>query len=187
MQHIKSKSDLKYFINLDSKNYPHNKFGDFLIQRPKYLTKKYLIYLRKSEYCLNVLQKKNIVISFYGRILQIYFRFKMRKLSWKLGFQFCENVLGPGVSIPAYGTIIINPFSQIGKNCVIYPGVTIGGKINHGYPIIGDNCIIGLGAKIIGKVKIGDNVIVAPNAVVVKNVESNSIVGGVPAKFIKYI
>ena len=75
--------------------------------------------------------------------------------------------------------------AKIGKNCTIYPGVTIGGKIGNGCPTIGDNCFIGLGAKIIGKVNIGDNVIIAPNAVVVKNVASNSVVGGVPAKNIK--
>jgi serine O-acetyltransferase len=182
---IQSKKDLNFFIKEDSKNYPESKLGDSLLERPKYLIKRYLYYLRRSEYCLNVLQKKKGLLRQFGKGSQLYYHYKMRKLSWKLGFQFFENVLGPGVKIYAYGTIIINPGVKIGKNCTIYPGVTIGGKVENGCPIIGDNCFIGLGVKILGGIKIGDNCYIAPNAVVVKDVESNSIVGGVPAKFLK--
>lgn len=182
---ILSKKDLNYYILEDAKHYPPKRFGDKLLQRPKYMIKKYLYFLRKAEYAFNVLQKKTAVLAFLGKITQIYYRYRMRKLSWKLGFQFCENVLGPGVKIYAYGTIIINPGASIGKNCIIYPGVTIGGKGKNQYPTIGDNCFIGLGVKIIGGVTIGNNVYIAPNAVVVKDIESNSIVGGVPAKKLK--
>lgn len=51
--------------------------------------------------------------------------------------------------------------------------------------VIGNNVELCVGAKVIGKVCIGDNVIVAPNAVVIHDVPSNSIVGGVPAKILK--
>lgn len=183
---IQSKNDLIHFIKEDSKNYPGSKLGDYLLERPKYMIKQYLYFLRKSEYCLNVLLQAGGFRAFYGKIGQIYFHYKMRKLSWKLGFQFFENVFGPGVKIYAYGTIIINPGVRIGKNCTIYPGVTIGGKVENGCPIIGDNCFIGLGVKILGGITIGDNVYIAPNAVVVKDIESNSVVGGIPAKLIKF-
>lgn len=109
----------------------------------------------------------------------------MRRLSWKLGFQFFENVLGAGVRIYAYGTIIINPGAKIGEYCTIYPGVTIGGRAYDGCPTIGNNCFIGLGAKVLGKINVGNNVIIAPNAVVVKDVPDNAIVAGIPAKIIK--
>ena len=187
MQVIKSKNDLDYFIKCDSQNYQTNKLGDFILQRPKYLIKKYLFYLRKSEYALNVLQKKGYFTSKFGRVLQIYYRYKMRKLSWKLGFQFYENVLGPGVKILSFGTIIINPGAKIGKNCTIFPGVTIGGKSKNEFPVIGDNCYIGFGAKIIGGIKVGDNAFISPNAVVIKDVHANTVVGGIPSKFIKYV
>jgi len=183
---IQSKKDLSYFINEDSKNYPESKIGDFFLERPKYMIKKYLYFLRKAEYCLNVLQQSGGILALCGKVGQIYFHYKMRKLSWKLGFQFCENVFGPGVKIYCYGTIIVNPGARIGKNCTIYPGVTIGGKVENGCPTIGDNCFIGLGVQILGGVNIGDNVVIAPNAVVVKNIESNSIVGGIPAKLIRF-
>lgn len=44
---------------------------------------------------------------------------------------------------------------------------------------------LAVGCKVIGKIKIGNKVVVAPNAVVVKDVPDNAIVGGVPAKIIK--
>ena len=51
---------------------------------------------------------------------------------------------------------------------------------------VGDNCYLGLGVKIIGNVKIGDNVTIGSNAVVTKDIPNNAIVGGIPAKIIKY-
>lgn len=50
---------------------------------------------------------------------------------------------------------------------------------------IGDNVELAVGCNVIGRIKIGNNVIVAPNAVVVKDVPNNAIVGGVPATIIK--
>ncbi|OIP47595.1 MAG: hypothetical protein AUK46_04885 [Flavobacteriaceae bacterium CG2_30_31_66] len=182
---IQSKEDLKHYISEDAKQYPANRFGDSILERPKHMIKRYLYFLRKAEYAVNVLQNKKSIIATFGKIAQIYYHYRMRKLSWKLGFQFFENVLGPGVKIYAYGTIIINPGASIGKNCTIYPGVTIGGKGKNEYPTIGDHCFIGLGVKILGGVTIGDNVYIAPNAVVVKDIESNSIVGGIPARKLK--
>lgn len=184
---IKSKKDLEFYIKEDSKNYPEAKIGDRILERPKYMIKKYLRYLRYSEYSYNVLQQSAGIKYYIGKLLQLYFHYKMRKLSWKLGFQFVENVFGPGIKIYSYGTIIVNPKARIGKNCTIYPGVAIGGKVENGCPIIGDNCFIGLGAKVLGGVVIGDNVYIAPNAVVVKDVQANSIVGGIPARVIREI
>ena len=64
----------------------------------------------------------------------------------------------------------------------------IGHKIpGQDAPVIGDNVVISAGCKIIGKVNIGDNVIIAPNAVVVKDVPENCVVGGIPAQIIKTI
>ena len=53
-------------------------------------------------------------------------------------------------------------------------------------PTIGNNVIIGAGAKIMGDVKIGNNVTIGANAVVTHDVPDNCVVGGVPAKIIKY-
>lgn len=50
--------------------------------------------------------------------------------------------------------------------------------------IIGNNVDMTIGSKIIGGVTIGNNVIVAPNSVVVKNVPDNAVVSGIPAKIL---
>lgn len=65
--------------------------------------------------------------------------------------------------------------------------MTIGYTNDNDYPTIGDNVTIYAGAKILGNVTVGDNSIIAANAVVVKDVPANVIVGGVPAKIIKQI
>lgn len=51
--------------------------------------------------------------------------------------------------------------------------------------IIGNNVGLTIGCKVIGKVVLGNNVIVAPNSVVIKNIPDNAVVSGVPAKIIK--
>lgn len=101
------------------------------------------------------------------------------------GCQIPPHTIGLGVKIYHWGWMIVNTKARIGKNLTIYPGVTVGGA-KTGVPTIGDNVFLGLGCKVFGGIHIGDNVVVAPNAVVVKDVPDNCVVGGVPAKIIKY-
>ena len=72
---------------------------------------------------------------------------------------------------------------KIGSNCKIYQQVTIGFNGTE-IPVIGNNVTICSGAKVIGGIKIGNNVIIGANAVVVKDIDNNCVVGGVPAKII---
>ena len=82
----------------------------------------------------------------------------------------------------AYG-ITINPNAIIGKNCNIHKGVTIGqesrGK-RKGTPAIGNRVWIGVGAVIVGNIRIGDDVMIAPNSFVNIDIPSHSIVFGNP-------
>ena len=72
------------------------------------------------------------------------------------------------------------------SNCSVTKGVVIGNRAGQdNLATIGDNCYFTLGCKVIGRVTIGNNVIVAQNAVVTKDVGSNTLVGGIPAKPIK--
>lgn len=83
------------------------------------------------------------------------------------------------------GGVICNAKS-IGKNFTINTGCVLGKKnTNEERPIVGNNVEMCIGSKIIGGVVIGDNVIVAPNSVVIKDIEEGDIVSGVPAKSIK--
>lgn len=79
--------------------------------------------------------------------------------------------------------ITINPHAVIGSNCNIHKGVVIGQTnrgIKKGVPTIG-NCVwIGINAAIGGGIKIGDDVLIAPNSFVNIDVPSHSVVFGNP-------
>ena len=79
--------------------------------------------------------------------------------------------------------VIIN-CKRMGNHCTVNSGVVLGVK-NDETPVVGDNVDLCVGCKVIGDVNIGNHVVVAPNAVVVKDVPDYSIVAGVPAKVIK--
>ncbi len=64
--------------------------------------------------------------------------------------------------------------------------MTIGGRSGkENVPVIGNDVYIATGAKILGDIKVGNNVIIGANAVVIKDVPDNCVVAGVPAKIIK--
>ncbi len=77
--------------------------------------------------------------------------------------------------------ILISQGTQIGYNCTIFHQVTIGSNMlddtkKKGAPIIGNNVYVGAGAKIIGGIKVGDNVRIGANCVVVEDVPDNCTV-----------
>ena len=88
----------------------------------------------------------------------------------------------------AYGGIgvVVHARAEIGENCLIGQGITIGGKANlHKAPKIGNFVYIAAGSRIIGDVTIGNNVVIGVNSVVTKDVPDNCVVAGIPAKIIK--
>lgn len=117
---------------------------------------------------------------------RIYF---VARLISQLGRFFTGIEIHPGAKIGKrlfidHGMgIVIGETAQIGNNCTIYHGVTLGGTGKDKFkrhPTIGNNVIIGAGSKLLGPIKIGNNVKVGAGAVVLKNVEDNSTVVGVP-------
>ena len=97
----------------------------------------------------------------------------------------CE--LGAGTVFAHNGLgCVVHPKAVIGNNVKIYQNVTIGGR-NNGVPQIGDNVSIYAGACVLGNIRIGNNAQIGANAVVIHDVPDNAVVGGVPAKIIKYI
>ena len=79
--------------------------------------------------------------------------------------------------------VVINEYTIIGDNCVIYQNVTFAGK-NFRRPTLGKNVLVGAGAVIMGGVIIGDNASIGANAVVTHDVPEGKTVVGIPAKII---
>ena len=93
-----------------------------------------------------------------------------------------ENKIGEGLCI-AHGNSTVCIAKSIGNNFSIYQQTTIGYS-HGGCPVIGNNVTVYAGAKVLGGVLIGDNAVIAANAVVVTDVPENAIMAGVPAKII---
>ncbi|HTS71003.1 MAG TPA: serine acetyltransferase [Terriglobia bacterium] len=85
--------------------------------------------------------------------------------------------IGPGFVVHTPYGVFVGP-TKIGKNCVVQHGVVIG----YGARGIGDNVFFGPGAKVIGNAKIGSNVVVMANSVVITDVPDNLTVAGVPVR-----
>lgn len=177
---IENKKDLKYYLLCDE----YARFG----QKVSFIRKIrigemffFQVHLRKQEYYLNC---RNDLI---GKLMSLYHRYKTKKLGMKLGWSIYPNSFGPGMCIVHYGTVVVNGGVEIGSNCRIHAGVNIGanGGGKEDTPCLGDNVYIGPGAKLFGKIKIGNNTVVAANAVVNKDfAEGSYTIGGIPAKII---
>ena len=84
--------------------------------------------------------------------------------------------------------IVIGETAEVGDDCLIYHGVTLGGTgKDHGkrHPTIGNNVLIGTGAKVLGPFKVGDNCRIAANSVVLSEIPANSTAVGIPARVVK--
>jgi serine O-acetyltransferase len=95
--------------------------------------------------------------------------------------------IGPGLYIGHHGGIVLSDAAEIGRDCNINHGVTIGVKYGGktpGVPVIGDRVYLGPGCVVIGGIRLGSDVAVGANAVVVDSVPDSGVVAGVPAKLV---
>lgn len=84
--------------------------------------------------------------------------------------------------------VVIGETAEIGDNCTIYHGATLGGTgkdTGKRHPTIGNNVLISAGAKILGPFSVGNNSRIGANAVVLSEVESDTTVVGVPGRMVK--
>jgi serine O-acetyltransferase len=84
--------------------------------------------------------------------------------------------------------VVIGETAQIGDDCTLYHGVTLGGvSWNKGkrHPTLGKGVVVGAGAKILGPFTVGDNAKIGSNSVVVKAVPAGATVVGIPARVVE--
>jgi cysteinyl-tRNA synthetase len=96
--------------------------------------------------------------------------------------------VGSGLVIDHGMGVVIGETAEVGENCLLYQGVTLGGtgkEKGKRHPTLGDNVIVGAGAKILGAITIGNNVMIGANSVILKSVPDNSICVGVPGRITK--
>ena len=84
--------------------------------------------------------------------------------------------------------IVIGETAEIGDDCLIYHGVTLGGTgkdVGKRHPTIGNNVLLSTGSKVLGPFKVGDGARIAANAVVLKEVPEDATAVGVPARVVR--
>lgn len=121
-----------------------------------------------------------ILRKFFSLVYKILFKFVQIITGIELP---CEAEVGKQFIIDHFGGVVVSGYAKFGDNCRIRNGVVVGMK-NMEYweaPIIGNNVDIGAGAKLLGNIRIGNDVLIGANAVVICDVPDNSIAVGVPA------
>ncbi len=185
---ILTKTDLANAIFMDRKRYNCTKFSYYmglLYHRDDAHAIRLLETLRKTEFYRNNSLNNNCLFRGYYKIMFNLYNLLYCRLQFKYDTYIGLNCCEPGLWIPHMGGIIINCY-HMGCNCSVTKGVVIGNRAGQdNRASIGNNCYFTLGCKVIGKVTIGDNVVVAQNAVVTKDISCNTLVGGIPAKPIK--
>ena len=178
------KKSLNKILLADLERYGNKKptLKDWIFHNESWFIYHYIRHLRYVEYYQH---KGWMFILFY---LWHFFRFK--RLGFKLHIYISPGTVGPGFRIYHAGSFShVGRNVRIGRNCTMQPGVVFGNRTEaeDDRPVtVGDNCYFGLGAIILGPLVIGDNVTVGANSVVTKDIPDNAVVGGVPAKIIRF-
>lgn len=186
---ITSKQDLRFYLEQDrialkqNRNSMSSRIKGIFFPNEVW---KFERILRYTEYYTNV-KGTNPISKVYNALMKTYYRIHLHKLGVKLGYSIHCNCFGPGLSIPHYGTIVVNSKARIGANCRLHTSVNIGTSAGEKKaPIIGDNVYIGPGAIIFGDIRIANNTTIGANATVNKSIETeHCVVAGSPAKIVK--
>jgi serine O-acetyltransferase len=108
---------------------------------------------------------------------------------WLTGIEIHPGAkIGLGFFIDHGMGVVIGETAEVGDFVTLFQGVTLGGtgkERGKRHPTIGNHVVVGAGAKILGAIRIGDNVKIGANSVVLKSVPPHSTVIGVPARIIK--
>ena len=95
--------------------------------------------------------------------------------------------IGRGVFIDHGMGVVIGETAEVGDRCLLYQGVTLGGTgKDHGkrHPTLASNVVVGAGAKVLGAIQVGTNTRIGAGSVVVRDVENDCTVVGIPGRVI---
>lgn len=143
---------------------------------------------------LEILLYPSFKVQIYYKIAHYFFvkkhyflaRWISEKAKRKTGIEIHPGaIIGKNFFIDHGNGVVIGETTIIGDNVTIYHGVTLGGVSNKSekrHPTILNNVIIGAHAQILGNIIIGENASIGSGAVVLKDVQMNTTVAGIPAK-----
>ncbi|MCH2038269.1 MAG: serine O-acetyltransferase [Rickettsiales bacterium] len=148
--------------------------------------------------------KAEVILCYPGFHAMLFFRMshKLWNLKFDLTARFISQLarfltgieihpgatIGKGLFIDHGAGVVIGETAKIGDNVTLYHGVTLGGtslKSEIRHPQLEDNIIIGAGAQLLGPIQVGSGAKIGSNAVVVKDVEADSTMVGVPARKVR--
>ncbi len=126
---------------------------------------------------------------FYRHNMRFWARLISQRCAKKTGIEIHPGaIIGRRLVIDHGHGVVIGETTEIGDDCLIYQGVTLGGTgkdVGKRHPTIGNNVMISSGAKVLGPFKVGDNSRIAAGAVVLEEVPPNCTVVGVPARVVR--
>lgn len=173
---IQTKEDLKYYIAQDLSRFPdkYNKWLDIIYNNERRVIISQLRMLRYYEYYIN--NRKGL----FNKILYRYYNIRYTRLMFKNQMHIHPNVFGPGLYIPHVGKILVPHHAKFGANCTLRPGLLVATNLGVGNNkritlTVGNNVEFSEGCKVLCR-KIGNNVVVGPNSVLLKNVPDNTTV-----------
>jgi len=138
----------------------------------------------------HALQLHRISHALWGMGLRWFARFVSHWIRFLTGIEIHPGAtIGRRVFIDHGMGVVIGETAEIGDDCTLYHGVTLGGvSWNKGkrHPTLGKNVVVGAGAKILGPFTVGDNAKIGSNSVVVKAVPADATVVGIPARVVEH-
>ena len=126
---------------------------------------------------------------FFRHNMKFIARFISQRSLHKTGIEIHPGAtIGKGLFIDHGMGVVIGETTEIGDNCTLYQGVTLGGTgkdTGKRHPTLGNNVLVGCGARVLGPFKVGDNARIAAGAVVLNEIPPDSTAVGVPAQVVK--
>lgn len=124
----------------------------------------------------------------WGKGLKWLARFVATAARWFTGIEIHPAAkIGERVFIDHGMGVVIGETAEIGNDCTLYHGVTLGGtswKEGKRHPTLGERVVVGAGAKILGPIYVGDDARIGSNAVVIKDVPEDKTVVGIPGRIV---